>query len=114
MAEVIQSGKTCLTLGGDHSLSIGTVHGHALMEPDMVLVWVDAHSDINPPQASPSGNIHGMVLTFLLHELQEYVPRVEGFGWIKPCISAKDVVFIGLRDLDPAERYVPRSYQYQL
>jgi arginase len=110
VSEVIQSNNTCLTLGGDHSLSIGTVHGHAQVEPDMCLFWIDAHSDINPPHASTSGNIHGMVLTFLTHQLQEYMPTIPGFEWVKPCINAKDMCFIGLRDLDPAERYIIQKF----
>lgn len=104
--DIIQSGKVCLTLGGDHSMSIGTVYGHAQAEKDMTVVWVDAHADINPPLASMSGNIHGMVLSFLVHELREYVPKVAGFEWLKSCINAKDITYIGLRDIDPAERYI--------
>ena len=84
VAAVTKEGKIPLTLGGDHSLSIGTVHGHAMAEPNMCLVWVDAHSDINTPLASPSGNIHGMVLSFLARELQKYVPHVPGMEWVKP------------------------------
>ncbi|KAI0231388.1 Arginase, hepatic [Lamellibrachia satsuma] len=106
VANVIRSGDTCLSLGGDHAMSIGTVHGHMLVEPNTKLVWVDAHADINPPLASTSGNIHGMVLSFLVHELQEFIPAVPGFDWLKPCIHAKDLTFIGLRDIDPAERYI--------
>ncbi|ELU03494.1 hypothetical protein CAPTEDRAFT_151997 [Capitella teleta] len=108
--EVTEKGQVALTLGGDHSLSIGTVHGHAMAEPNMCLIWVDAHSDINTPMASPSGNIHGMVLSFLAKELQKYVPRVPGMEWVKPCLSTKDIAFIGLRDLDPAERCIIEQY----
>ena len=82
--DVIKLGEVCLTLGGDHSLSIGTVHGHARAEKDMVLVWVDAHADINPPLSSLTGNIHGMPLSFLVHELKDYVPRIPGFDWLQP------------------------------
>lgn len=84
VANVIQSGDMCLSLGGDHAMSIGTVHGHMLVEPNTKLVWVDAHADINPPLASKSGNIHGMVLSFLVHELQPFIPAVPGFDWLKP------------------------------
>ena len=91
-------------MGGDHSMSIGTIHGHAAVEPDLTVVWVDAHADLNPPLSSYSGNVHGMVLAFLLHELSDFVPKVEGLDWIKPCLHAKDIAYIGLRDIDPAER----------
>ena len=55
---------------------------------------VDAHADLNPPLASGSGNIHGMVMAFLLQETQEYIPYVDAFKWLKPwyvvsiCITA--------------------------
>ena len=65
-------------------MSVGTVHGHMQEKPNMKLVWVDAHADINPPLSSTSGNIHGMVLSFLIHELQEFIPAVPGFEWLKP------------------------------
>ena len=45
---VIKSGRTCLALGGDHSMAIGSIYGHSLAEPEHVVVWVDAHADINP------------------------------------------------------------------
>ena len=54
------------------------------VNPDMALVWVDAHADINTPLSSLSGNIHGMVLSFLVRELADYVPKVPGFDWVKP------------------------------
>ena len=65
-------------------MSLGTIHGHAKAKSDLALVWVDAHADLNPPLASISGNIHGMPLSFLTHELDEYIPKVEGFEWLKP------------------------------
>ena len=62
---IVQSGQTCLSLalGGDHSVALGTVHGHAQVEPDMCVIWIDAHTDIHSPLTSNSGNIHGMVLS---------------------------------------------------
>lgn len=96
----------CLNLGGDHTVAIGTIHGHLKAEPDAVVVWVDAHADINPPPASESGNIHGMPLSFLVHEMAPYMPQVPGFEWIQPCLHAKNLAYIGIRDLDPAEKKV--------
>jgi hypothetical protein len=65
-------------------MAAGTVHGHLKAQPDTVVVWVDAHADINPPLASKSGNFHGMVLSFLVHELQDYVPHIPIFDWLTP------------------------------
>lgn len=84
MEKIIKAGEVCLSIGGDHSMSVGTIHGHLKAQPDTVLVWVDAHADINPPLASQSGNFHGMVLSFLLHELQDYIPQMPIFDWLKP------------------------------
>lgn len=97
-----------MTLGGDHSLSLGTLHGHAQAQPDVCVVWVDAHADLNPPLASMSGNIHGMVLSFLMHGLQEYIPVIPGLEWVKPCFKPQDIAYVGLRDIDPGERYATR------
>lgn len=58
------------------SLAIGTICGHAAVHPDLCLVWVDAHTDINTPLTSPSGNLHGQPLAFLIKELQKEVMEV--------------------------------------
>ncbi|XP_076464090.1 arginase-1-like [Babylonia areolata] len=96
--------QVALTLGGDHSIAIGSIFGHCQSLPDMVMVWVDAHADLNTPLSSPTGNIHGMPLSFVLKEMEQYSPTLPGFEWCKPCLSVKDMVYIGLRDVDEAER----------
>lgn len=106
VTDVVKSGKTCLNLGGDHSMAIGSIFGHARAEPNVCVIWVDAHADINTPLTSESGNIHGMPLSFLVKELESCLPTMPGFDNIKPCISAKDIAYIGLRDVDPGERYI--------
>ncbi|XP_071369966.1 arginase-1 [Centroberyx affinis] len=94
-------------LGGDHSLAIGSVLGHAAaVQQQLSLVWVDAHADINTPLSSPTGNLHGQPVSYLLHELQAKIPVLPNFSWVKPCIAAKDLVYIGLRDVDPEEHYI--------
>ncbi|XP_067344832.1 arginase-1 isoform X1 [Channa argus] len=103
---VKRDGHTAVVLGGDHSLAIGSIHGHAMAVGELSVVWVDAHADINTPVTTPTGNIHGQPVSFLLRELQSKIPVLPNFSWIKPCVSAKDLVYIGLRDLDPAEHYI--------
>ncbi|KAG7325465.1 hypothetical protein KOW79_011781 [Hemibagrus wyckioides] len=103
---VKSDGHTCVMLGGDHSLAIGSIHGHAACRPKLSVVWVDAHADINTPLTSPTGNIHGQPMSYLIHELCNKIPVMPNFSWIKPCIAAKDVVYIGLRDVDPEEHYI--------
>ncbi|XP_029282852.1 arginase-1 [Cottoperca gobio] len=103
---VKQDGHTSVMLGGDHSLAIGSIHGHSAAVGDLSVVWVDAHADINTPLSSDTGNIHGQPVSYLLHELHAKIPVLPNFSWIKPCVSAKDLVYIGLRDVDPAEHYI--------
>ncbi|XP_073345653.1 arginase-1 [Pagrus major] len=103
---VKEDGHTSVMLGGDHSLAIGSIHGHSAAVGELSVVWVDAHADINTPLTSSTGNIHGQPLSYLLHELHAKVPVLPNFSWIKPCVSAKDLVYIGLRDVDPGEHYI--------
>ncbi|XP_075555691.1 arginase-1-like isoform X1 [Dermacentor variabilis] len=104
--KVLRSGRVSLNLGGDHTMSIGTVSGHASStDSEVALIWVDAHGDINTPSSSTSGNIHGMPLSFLVHELAPYVVKPKGLEWVQPCVRKDNLVYIGLRDVDPYERY---------
>ncbi|EGW03521.1 Arginase-1 [Cricetulus griseus] len=104
VAEVQKSGRVSVVLGGDHSMAIGSISGHARVHPDLCVIWVDAHTDINTPLTTGTGNLHGQPVSFLLKELKGKIPDVPGFSWVTPCISAKDIVYIGLRDVDPGEQ----------
>ncbi|XP_072284368.1 arginase-2, mitochondrial isoform X2 [Pyxicephalus adspersus] len=110
VSRVLEAGHICVTLGGDHSLALGTISGHAHHCSDLCVIWVDAHADINTPLTTSSGNLHGQPVSFLLRELQDKVPLIPGFSWIKPCISSLDIVYIGLRDLDAAEQFILKKY----
>lgn len=109
VAEVKKSGRISLVLGGDHSLAIGSITGHAKIHPDLCVIWVDAHADLNTPQTTSSGNLHGQPVSFLLKELKSKIPDIPGFSWVTPCLSAKDIVYIGLRDVDPGEHYILKT-----
>ncbi|XP_028853041.1 arginase-2, mitochondrial [Denticeps clupeoides] len=113
VSSAVGAGHISLMLGGDHSLAIGSVEGHAQQCPDLCLVWVDAHADINTPLTSPSGNLHGQSVAFMLKELQEKMPDVPGFSWMKPFLSATDLVYIGLRDVDPGEHIILKNLGIQ-
>jgi arginase len=67
------------------------------------ITQVDAHADINNPTRSVSGNMHGMPVSFLMG-LVENANKLPGFEWIEPTVSPKDLVYIGLRDLDQDEK----------
>ncbi|CAF0705977.1 unnamed protein product [Brachionus calyciflorus] len=107
----ISEGHVPVLLGGDHSLAIGSVHGTANAFSQIGLIWVDAHADMNTPLTSSSGNLHGQPLSFLLYELDKYLPKLEQFDWLRPCLSARNLVYIGLRDLDPEETILIEKYK---
>ena len=98
--DVVAGGAFPIFLGGDHSVSIGTVSGVASARRTGV-VWVDAHADFNTPETSPSGNIHGMPLATLTGRGH---PDLVGVGGEGASVSAEDVVMIGLRSVDREER----------
>lgn len=106
MQAVKKDGHTAVMLGGDHSLAIGSIHGHSAAVGELSVVWVDAHADLNTPLTTYTGNFHGQPMSYLLHELQSKIPDLPNFSWLKPCVSASDLVYIGLRDVDPAEHYI--------
>jgi len=89
-----------IILGGDHSISMGSIAGVSERGRTGV-IWVDAHSDVNTPSTSPSGNIHGMPLAHLLGFGDESLRNIWGGG---AAVKAEDVVFIGLRSVDKGER----------
>ncbi|XP_014665222.1 PREDICTED: arginase, hepatic-like isoform X2 [Priapulus caudatus] len=99
----LQDNGISLNIGGDHSMTIGTFHAHAQVFDKPCLVWVDAHADINTAASSVSGHIHGMPVAFMLHETSGLCNVLPGFEWCRPSLTAKDVVYIGLRDIDPPE-----------
>uniref|UniRef100_A0A6I8NNW5 Arginase-2, mitochondrial n=1 Tax=Ornithorhynchus anatinus TaxID=9258 RepID=A0A6I8NNW5_ORNAN len=109
----VSAGHSCVTVGGDHSLAIGSISGHARKCPDLCVLWVDAHADINTPLTTSSGNLHGQPVSFLLRELRDKVPLLPGFSWVKPCLSGPDLVYLGLRDVDPPEHFILKNYDIQ-
>ncbi len=109
-----KEGRCVLTLGGDHSIAVGTIAGTAKairerLGMELAVIWVDAHADINTPETSDSGNIHGMPVAFLTRLAKD--DRQDVFGWIKDenTISVKKLVYIGLRDVDRGEKKILRD-----
>jgi arginase len=106
--QALQQGSFSLTLGGDHSIAIGSVGGALRAAPDLGVIWVDAHADFNTPETSPSGNIHGMPLSFLTGAMQDY--GLQSFSWLRDFLSSNQIVWIGLRSIDPEERKRLRQF----
>ncbi|KAI0965808.1 arginase-like protein [Xylaria arbuscula] len=109
-----KEGRMVLTLGGDHSIAIGTIAGTAKairerLGREIAVIWVDAHADINTPETSDSGNIHGMPVAFVTGLAKEEKP--EYFGWLKSehLLSVSKLVYIGLRDVDAGEKRTLRE-----
>jgi len=108
--QAVESNQFPLVLGGDHSIAVGTVSGVSeawrRRQQKIGLIWIDAHADMNTPESSPSGNVHGMPLACCigrgpseLTELLGYAPKVEG----------KNVALVGIRDVDIREREIVRG-----
>jgi arginase len=107
---VVHQGKFPLVLGGDHSIAVGTVAGVSKAFLDggakVGLIWIDAHADMNTPESSPSGNVHGMPLACCVGIGP---PELTGLCGYSPKVDGRNVVLIGLRDVDERERNLVRK-----
>ena len=108
--DVASGGKFPLVLGGDHSVATGTVSGvsQAFRErgEKIGLLWIDAHADMNTPDSSPSGNVHGMPLACCLGHGPRELTHIFDYG---PKVDGRNVVLIGLRDVDLRERPIVKD-----
>lgn len=111
VARVLADGCFPLVLGGDHSLSIGSVLAlaahHGARGERVGVLWVDAHTDMNTPATTPSGNIHGMSLAVIAGLGPERLTRLMGDP--APAVDPRNICVIGARDIDRAEKEVVRS-----
>jgi arginase len=107
VAGAVERGHFPLILGGDHSISIGTLGGLARAHgaPGGV-IWVDAHTDINTPSSSPTGNVHGMPLAIALGLADDV--RFASEWWPVPMIAPQRTVLVGVRSVDRGERELVR------
>lgn len=100
-----ESGRMPLVLGGDHSVAVGTVSGVSKFFRDrgqaIGLIWLDAHADMNTPDTSPSGNIHGMPLACIMGMGPPELADLLGY---RPKVAPRNAVIVGLRDVDQLER----------
>jgi arginase len=102
---VAGAGKFPIVLGGDHSAAIGTVAGmsrHLRKKKQKIgMIWVDAHADMNTPETSPSGNVHGMPLACCVGLGPPELARLVGFS---PKVLPRNVALVGVRDVDQLEK----------
>jgi arginase len=105
MIKTLESGKVPIVLGGDHSVAAGTVAGVAefyrRQNQKIGLIWIDAHSDINTPESSPSGNVHGMPLAAIMGLGPPELSSILNFS---PKVSPENCVLVGVRDIDAVEK----------
>jgi arginase len=94
-----------LVLGGDHSIAVGAVSGVATYfrkeKKEVGYIWLDAHGDMNTPESSPSGNVHGMPLASVMGYGPPELTELMGF---KPKVESQNIVLVGVRDLDSQEK----------
>jgi arginase len=105
VASIAGSDQFPLVLGGDHSIAIGSVAGLLDAWGDVGVLWVDAHGDINTPDTSPSGNVHGMPVATILGTSG----LGSRLGWDVRAVNPRRVVLFGTRTLDPGERLTIRD-----
>jgi arginase len=108
--QTLESGLFPLSLGGDHSIAIGTLSGVSKFYRDrgepIGCIWIDAHGDMNTPETSPSGNVHGMPLAAVLGFGPEGLTRMFDYA---PKVRGENAALVGVRDLDSRERRVVRE-----
>lgn len=107
---ILEADELPLVLGGDHSIAVGSFSGAASYfkqrNETLGLIWFDAHADMNTPETTPSGNIHGMPLAALLGYGAPELTNVAGFS---PKLDPRLCVHVGARDIDPGEREMIRK-----
>jgi len=105
--KALEDGMLPLVMGGDHSVALGTVAGvgsyFRKKEKRTGLVWLDAHADMNTPDSSPSGNIHGMPLAAIAGYGPEELTQING---AKPMVNPHNICMVGVRDIDAKERKI--------
>src|SRR5438270_8670430 len=103
--KTLEAGKVPVVLGGDHSVAAGTVAGVAefyrRQNQKIGLIWIDAHADINTPDTSPSGNVHGMPLAAIMGLGPAELANIYNFS---PKVHPENCVLVGVRDIDARER----------
>ena len=101
VVEEVSIGAQPLVLGGDHSVALGTLGGLASVHGVGGVLWIDAHADVNTPETSPSGNVHGMALGAALGLGGD---AFASDAWPLPALDPRRVVLLGLRQADADER----------
>jgi len=126
VSQILKKNGFPIILAGDHSTSGGTIAGIRMAFPKQKLgvIWIDAHADIHSPYTTPTGNMHGMPVAVILAEdniankmnkpdkdTVDLWNRLKKVGGISPKINYKDLVYIGVRDVEPEETYLLKKHK---
>ncbi len=109
--EILNSHYRPLLIGGDHSQAFASISALGNKYPDLRIIWVDAHADLNTPQTSPTGNSHGMPLSGLLGLVDR---NIWGMPWMNQNLKPDQVVYLGVRDIDQGEREIIKNLNIEL
>ncbi|MEI6489681.1 MAG: arginase [Bacteroidota bacterium] len=126
VSQTLKKNNFPIVLAGDHSTAAGTIAGIKMAYPKQKLgvIWIDAHADIHSPYTTPTGNLHGMPLASALgedniankmnkpdKETIDLWARLKRIGGISPKITYNDIVYIGVRDVEPEESYLLKKHK---
>ena len=126
VAKTLENNSFPIILAGDHSTAAGTISGirKAYPKSKLGVIWVDAHADLHSPYTTPSGNLHGMSMAIVLdednldskvnkpdQETLNYWFQLKNVANIAPKINYKDVVYIGVRDVEPQEDFLLKRHK---
>jgi arginase len=126
VAKTLENNSFPIILAGDHSTAAGTISGirKAYPKSKLGVIWVDAHADLHSPYTTPSGNLHGMSMAIVLdednldskvnkpdQETLNYWFQLKNVANIAPKINYKDVVYIGVRDIEPQEDFLLKRHK---
>lgn len=108
--EIINSGFRPLLIGGDHSQAFASISALSNKYPDLKIIWVDAHADMNTPETSPSGNSHGMPLSGLFGWVDK---NIWGMPWMNQLLKPEQIVQLGIRDVDEGEMKLVKEHNIE-
>ncbi|MCX6296192.1 MAG: arginase [Bacteroidetes bacterium] len=129
ISQTLKKSQFPIVLAGDHSTAGGTIAGIKMAYPKSKLgvIWIDAHADIHSPYTSPSGNMHGMPIAVALNEdnmankmnkpdkeTVDLWNRLKKIGGVSPKISYSDLVYIGVRDVEPEETFLLKKHKIKI
>jgi arginase len=129
ISQTLKKSQFPIVLAGDHSTAGGTIAGIKMAYPKSKLgvIWIDAHADIHSPYTSPSGNMHGMPIAVALNEdnmankmnkpdkdTVDMWNRLKKIGGVSPKISYSDLVYIGVRDVEPEETFLLKKHKVKI